>query len=118
MWEIIPVTGETQMWGLDLCQEESLQDLVEIIVCLEEDFRVRHQRGRKVNCFKKLESLEKDNEQLIKDMGKLKEILKGKVINRHFVEEDVIVDVNLMNAGAPKMMLIDSGDPKSVVSRE
>ena len=51
-------------------------------------------------------------------MGELKEIIKGIVINGHFVEEDVIIDVNLMNAGAPKMMLIDSGAPKSVVSRE
>ena len=68
--------------------------------------------------FKKVESLDKDNKQLIKDVGELKEILKGKVINGHFVEEDVIVDVNLMNAGAPKMMLIDSGAPKSIVSRE
>ena len=39
------------------------------------------------------------------------------MINGHFVEE-VVVDVNLMNEGAPKMMLIDSGAPKSVVSRE
>ena len=44
--------------------------------------------------------------------------MKGKVINGHFVEENVIVDVKFMNAGAPRMMLIDSGAPKSVVSRE
>ena len=68
--------------------------------------------------FKKVESLEKDNKQLIKDVGELKEIIKGKVINGHFVEEEVVVDVNLMNEGVPKMMLIDSGAPKSVVSRE
>ena len=40
------------------------------------------------------------------------------MINGHFVEEDVIVYVNLMNAGAPKMMLIDSGELKLVLSRE
>ena len=51
-------------------------------------------------------------------MGELKEIIKGKVINGHFVEEDVIVDVKFLNAGASRMMLIDSGAPKSVVSRE
>ena len=28
------------------------------------------------------------------------------------------MNVNLMNEGVPKMMLIDSGAPKSVVSRE
>ena len=72
----------------------------------------------KSELFKKVESLEKDNKQLIKDVGELKEMIKGKVINGHFVEEEVIVNVNLMNEGAPKMMLIDSGAPKSVVSRE
>ena len=48
----------------------------------------------------------------------MRDMIKGKVINRHFVEEDVIVDVKFINAGAPRMMLIDSGAPKSVVSRE
>ena len=44
--------------------------------------------------------------------------MKGKFINNHFVEEDVIVDVKYMNAGAPKMMLIDCGAPKSIVSKQ
>ena len=61
--------------------------------------------------FKKVETLEKD----IKEIN---EVLKGKVINGHFVEEEVIVDVKYMNAGAPRIMLIDSGAPKSVVSKE
>ena len=43
--------------------------------------------------------------------------MKGKLINNHFVEEEVIA-VKYMNAGAPRMMLIDSGAPKSVVSKE
>ena len=30
----------------------------------------------------------------------------------------MIVDVKFVNAGAPRMMLIDSGAPKSVVSTE
>ena len=45
-------------------------------------------------------------------------MIKGKVINGHFVKEYVIVDVKFVNAEAPKMMLIDNGVPKSVVSRE
>ena len=55
---------------------------------------------------------------LEKKFEKFEEMLKGKVINGHFVEEDMIVDVKYMNAGAPRMMLLDSGAPKSVVSRE
>ena len=50
----------------------------------------------KSELFKKVESLEKDNKQLIKDVGELKDIVKEKVINGHFVEEDVIVDVNFL----------------------
>ena len=45
-------------------------------------------------------------------------MLKGKVISGHFVEEDVVIDVNLINDGAARMMLVDCGAPKSVVSRE
>ena len=61
--------------------------------------------------FQKVESLEKD-------MKEIKEMLKGKFVNTQFVEEEVIVDVKYVNAGAPRMMLIDSGAPKSVVSKE
>ena len=39
----------------------------------------------------------------------MKELLKCKLVNTQFVEE---------GAGAPRIMLIDSGAPKSVVSRE
>ena len=52
------------------------------------------------------------------DMKEIKELLKGKFINDHFVVEEVVVDIKYMNARAPKMMLIDSGAPKSEVSRE
>ena len=62
--------------------------------------------------------LYKTVKNLEKEMKEMKEMIKGKVINGHFVEEDVIVDVKFMNAGVPRMMLIDSGAPKSVVSRE
>ena len=36
----------------------------------------------------------------------MKEILKDKFVNTQFVEEEVIVDVKYMNAGALRMMLI------------
>jgi hypothetical protein len=51
-------------------------------------------------------------------MKEMKEMLKGKVISGHFVEEEVVIDVNLINDGAARMMLVDCGAPKSVVSRE
>ena len=63
---------------------------------------------QKSELFKKVENLEKD----------MKEMLKGKVINGHFVEEGVVIDANLINEGKARMMLIDCGAPKSAVSRE
>ena len=71
----------------------------------------KSQERPKSEMFQKVESLEKD-------MKEIKEILKGKFVNTQFVEEEVIVDVKYVNAGAPRMMLIDSGDPKSLVSKE
>ena len=62
--------------------------------------------------------LSKKVENLEKDMKEMKEMLKGKVISGHFLEEDVVIDVNLINDGAARMMLVDCGAPKSVVSRE
>ena len=43
--------------------------------------------------------------------------MKGKVINRDYLEEEVVIDVNYMNDGAARMMLVDCGAPKSVVNR-
>ena len=63
---------------------------------------------KKSELFKKVENLEKD----------MKEMLKGKVINGHFVEEEVVIDVNLINEGKARMMLVDCRAPKSVVDRE
>ena len=40
------------------------------------------------------------------------------MINGHFVDKEVVIDVKFRNDGAPRMMLIDSRVPKSVVSRE
>ena len=51
-------------------------------------------------------------------MKEIKEMLKGKFVNTQFVEEEEIVDVNYVNVGAARMMLLDSGAPKSVVSKE
>ena len=66
----------------------------------------------------KVENLENDNKEIKKTMEKLRDILKGKVINGHFVEEEVVIDVNLINEGKERMMLVDCGVPKSVISRE
>ncbi len=48
----------------------------------------------------------------------MEEMLKGKVINGHFVEEEVVIDVNFINDGSARMMIVDCGAAKSVVSRE
>ena len=42
--------------------------------------------------------------------------MKNKLVNTQFVEEEIIVDVRYVNARAERMMLIDSGAPKSIVS--
>ena len=51
-------------------------------------------------------------------MKEIKEMLKGKFVYKQFVEEEVIVDVKFINDSAPRMMLIDCGAPKSVVSKD
>ena len=43
-------------------------------------------------------------------------MLKNKLIDTQFVEEEIVIDVKYVNAGADRMMLIDSGAPKSIVS--
>ena len=67
----------------------------------------------KSELFKKVEHIEKDNKEIKKILA---EIVKGKVICGHFVEEEVVIDVNYMNDGAARMMLVDCEAPKSVVS--
>ena len=71
---------------------------------------IKLQERQNSELFNKVETLEKD-------MKEMKEMLKGK-LNIQFVEEEVIVDVKLINAGAPRVMLIDSGALKSVESKE
>ena len=58
--------------------------------------------------FRKVETLEKEFEKFKKSQNEIKEILKDKII----------IDVKYVNAGAKKMMLIDSGAPKSIVSNK
>ena len=43
-------------------------------------------------------------------------LLKKKPINTQFVDEDIMIDVKSVNAGAFKMMLVNSGAPLSIVS--
>ena len=52
---------------------------------------------QKSELFKEVENLENDNKEIKKTIEELKEILKGKVINGHFKEEEVVIDVNLIN---------------------
>ena len=44
----------------------------------------------------------------------MKEMLK--TINTQYVEEEIVIDVKYVNEGQERMMLIDSGVPKSIVS--
>ena len=46
------------------------------------------------------------------------QLSKNKLISTEFIEEDIIVDVKYGNGGPERMMLIDSGAPKSIVSKK
>ena len=59
----------------------------------------------KSEMFKKVENLEKE-------MKEIKDILKNKLINTQFVEEEIVIDVKCVNDGTDRMMLIDNGAPK------
>ena len=58
----------------------------------------------KSEMFRKVEKLEKE----------IKDILKA--INTQYVEEEIVIDVKYMNEGQKRVILIDSGAPKSIVS--
>ena len=60
----------------------------------------------KSEMFKKVEYLDK----------KIKDILKNMLINTQFVEEEIVIDVKYVNEGTDRMMLIDNGALKSIVS--
>ena len=48
----------------------------------------------------------------------IKEILKNKLVSTQFEEEDFVIHVKYVNVGAERMMLIDNGAPKSIVSKK
>lgn len=75
-------------------------------------------QGYKSELSKKVEYLEKDEMEIKNKLKEMTELLRGKFINNHFVEEEVVVHIEYMNVGVPKIMLIDSRAPKSEVSRE
>ena len=65
--------------------------------------------------LKKVEMMEKKFEKFEKE---IKEMLKNKLMSTQFVEEEFVIDFKYVNAGAERMMLIDSGAPKSIVSKK
>ena len=69
----------------------------------------KSQERPKSEMFKKVENLEKD-------MKEIKYILKNKLINTQFVEEEIVIDMKYVNDGTDRMMLIDNGALKSIVS--
>ena len=41
-----------------------------------------------------------------------------KTINTQYVEEEILININHVSEGQERMMLIDSGAPKSIVSKK
>ena len=66
--------------------------------------------------FKKVEVIEKKFEKFEKEMKEMNKMLKEKLIDTQFVEEEIVIDVKYINAGADRIMLIDSGASKSIMS--
>ena len=65
--------------------------------------------------FMKVEVIEKKFEKFEKEMKEMNKKLKEKLIDTQFVEEEIVIGMKYVNAGADRMMLIDSGAPKSIV---
>ena len=65
--------------------------------------------------FKKVEMMEKKFEKFEKE---IKEMLKNKLVSTQFVEEGFVIDIKYVNVGAERIMLIDNGAPKSIVSKK
>ena len=70
----------------------------------------------KENLYKDVEKIKKKSEKLEKGLNEVKEILKNKLISTQFVEEEIVIDVKYVNKGEERMMSIDNGAPKSIVS--
>ena len=64
--------------------------------------------------FRKVLKIDKNNEELKKELQEIKEMLK--TINTQYVDEKIVIDVKYVNEGQEILMLIDSGAPKSIVS--
>ena len=66
--------------------------------------------------YKKIEVIEKELKEFQKLQNEIKDMLKNKVISTQFVEEEIAIDVKFVNDGSDRMMLIDNGAPRSIVS--
>ena len=64
--------------------------------------------------FKEVEKIEEERGEFKKSMDTIMEMLK--TINTQYVEEEIFINVNYVNDGQERMMLMDSGAPKSIVS--
>ena len=68
----------------------------------------------KSEMFRKVEKIDKNNEELKKELQEIKEMLK--TINTQYVLGVIVINVKYVNEGQERLMLIDSGAPKSIVS--
>ena len=64
----------------------------------------KSQERPKSEMFRKVENLEKEFEKFTKSQNEMKEILKNKLINTQFVEEDIVVDIKDVNDGTDIIM--------------
>ena len=60
--------------------------------------------------------MKKKFDKFKKAQNEMKDMLKNKLISAQFVEEDIMIDVKYVNEGRERMMLIDNGVTKSIVS--
>ena len=61
-----------------------------------------------------MEKIEKEQAEFKKSLDTIMEMLK--TINTQYIEEEILINVNYVSEGQERMMLIDSGAPKSIVS--
>ena len=65
---------------------------------------MKSQERTKGELSKKVEVIEKKFKKFKKE---IKKMLKNKLIDTQFVEEEIVIDVKYVNMGADRMMLID-----------
>ena len=63
-----------------------------------------------------IELIEQKRPTLEKSINTVLEMMKKKMVNTQFVEEEIIIDVKYMEKNVDNMMIIDSGAPVSIVS--